>query len=245
MDRPRPRPPPGLLVRRIGALSAPLAALADACVSRIAHLQPDAGLRAEELDAGSLAAAMHEHRSAFVLRPQYDAAALEWLLAQVKAKRRHGPMQGCLLRESGGRVAGWFLYYLNRSMSQVLQLGARRERVAAVLERLFEHARTRGAVAIQGRLEPHLAASLRGKRCLPQNRSIATLVHARDPSLLVPFFRGDALFTRLDGEWWTRFSGEGAPQREGAIIPLPEKRKQKLAPAAAKLAATTDTAFPR
>jgi hypothetical protein len=79
-----------------------------------------------------------------------------------------------------------------------------------VLEHLFQHARDHGAVAITGRLEPNLARALQGRRCLLQSRGIATLVHARDPGLLVPFFRGDALFTRLDGEWWTRFDGEPA-----------------------------------
>jgi hypothetical protein len=63
-------------------------------------------------------------------------------------------LQGCVLRDEARRVVGWFLYYLSSSMSQVLQLGARRERLPAVLDRLFEHPRDRGAVAIQGRLEP-------------------------------------------------------------------------------------------
>ncbi|HEY9529820.1 MAG TPA: hypothetical protein VIQ55_00420, partial [Burkholderiales bacterium] len=80
----------------------------------------------------------------------------------------------------------------------------------AVLEALFAHAGTRRAAALEGRLEPHLAAALKGQRCLLQNRGIATLLHARDPALLVPFLRGDALFTRLEGEWWTRFNGEPA-----------------------------------
>jgi hypothetical protein len=65
-------------------------------------------------------------------------------------------------------------------------------------------------VAIQGRFEPHLGAALRGKRCLLVNRGISTLLHAKDPALLLPFYRGDAFFSRLDGEWWTRFSG-GTP----------------------------------
>jgi hypothetical protein len=87
-----------------------------------------------------------------------------------------------------------------------------------VLQQLFEHARAQGAVAIQGRLEPNLAQGLQGRRCLLQSRGIATLVHARDPGLLLPFFRGDALFTRLDGEWWTRFHGEPA-ERDTSYFP--------------------------
>ena len=57
-------------------------------------------------------------------------------------------------------------------------------------------------VFVDGRFARHLST--------PSADSCATLLHARDPALLVPFLRGDALFTRLEGEWWTRFNGEPA-----------------------------------
>ena len=94
----------------------------------------------------------------------------------------------------------------------MLTAAAGREHMPELLEALFAHARSRGAAALEGRVEPHLAASLNGKRCLLQNRGIATLLHARDAGLLVPFLRGDVLCTRLEGEWWTRFNGEPALQ---------------------------------
>ena len=59
-------------------------------------------------------------------------------------------------------------------------------------------------------MEPSLTVALQGKRVLMQNRAVSTLLHARDQSLLVPFLRGDAFFSRLEGEWWMRFSGEAA-----------------------------------
>ena len=208
------RPARGLLQlaggRALNLLGGPLAALADACVRFGAQLNP--GLREEPLEPAALAEAVHRHRGAFALRPDYDSAALEWLLAQARAKCRHGALRGALLRDRGGRAAGWFLYYLNEGVSKVLTVGGGREQLPAVLEALFAHARSRGAAALEGRLEPHLAPALKGKRCLLQNRGIATLLHARDPALLVPFLRGDALFTRLEGEWWTRFAGEPPPQ---------------------------------
>lgn len=222
------RPAQGLLqlapqrLQGITAVATPIAVLADACMPRA----PAAATawREEELDAAGLADALHQHRNAFTLRPEYDRASLEWLLAQARAKQRHGVLQGCLLREAGCRVAGWFLYYLNTRMSQVLQVGARRERMSALLDRLFEHARARGAVAMQGRLEPHMAGALRGKSCLLQNRGSSTLLHARDASLLLPFYRGDAFFSRLDGEWWTRFSGGPAATAPRAFLRRPEMR---------------------
>jgi hypothetical protein len=57
-------------------------------------------------------------------------------------------------------------------------------------------------------MEPSLTVPLRGKRVLMQNRAIWTLLHARDHSVLVPFLRGDAFFSRLEGQWWMRFAGE-------------------------------------
>jgi hypothetical protein len=161
----------------------------------------------EPLDAAGLHESLKEIRHC-TLRPDYDLASLEWLLAQARAKRRHGSLQGCLARDRAGRVAGWFLYYLNDGVSQVLQLGARRGSLPALLEHLAHHARSRGARALEGRMEPSLTAALQGKRVVIQNRAIWTLLHARDQSLLLPFLRGDAFFSRLEGEWWMRFAGE-------------------------------------
>jgi len=133
-----------------------------------------------------------------------------------------GSLQGALARAADGRIAGWFLYYLNGALSQVLQLGARRGAMGEILEQLAAHARGRGARALEGRMEPELTSALRGKRCPMQNRAIWTLLQARDQGLLVPFLRGGAFFSRLDGEWWMRFSGEGSdlharPQLDHAV----------------------------
>jgi hypothetical protein len=75
-------------------------------------------------------------------------------------------------------------------------------------------------------MEPELAAALQGKRVLMQNRGVWTLLHARDSDLLVPFLRGDAFFSRLDGEWWMRFGGEPQSSQDaenGAGILLPKR----------------------
>lgn len=165
-------------------------------------------LRDEPLTATGLLEAFKAVRAG-QLQPDYDLASLEWLLAQALAKRRHGELQGALAREAdSGRIAGWFLYYLNGAVSQVLQIGARPGALNAVFEQMADHARSRGARALEGRMEPSLSAVLQGKRCLMQNRAICTLLHARDHSLLVPILRGDAFFSRLEGEWWLRFNGE-------------------------------------
>jgi hypothetical protein len=213
------RPAQGLLrlagnrLRGLSVVANPLAAFADACIARLAPLKAQPGLCEEPLDAAMLCRVLQEQKI-FTLRPEYDVASLEWLLAQAAAKRRHGDLQSCIVHDRAGRIIGWFLYYLNGAVSQVLQLGARRGCLNMLLEQLAHHARSRGARALEGRMEPSLTAALRGKRVLMQNRAISTLLHARDQSLLVPFLRGDAFFSRLEGEWWMRFAGEsevGAP----------------------------------
>jgi hypothetical protein len=221
------RPAQGLLqlagprTRLIASIAKPVAALADACLGR-PKLHP--GLREAPLEAAMLCHIMQDQR-AFTLRPDYDILSLEWLLAQAAAKRRHGELQSAIVHDHAGRVIGWFLYYLNDAVSQVLQIGARRGCLGMLLESLANHARTRGARALEGRMEPSLAAGLRGRRVIMRNSSVFTLLHARDQGVLVPFLRGDAFFSRLDGEWWMRFG-------EGNEAERPRSRERSPTPAA-------------
>lgn len=209
---------PGLgAIARFGA---PLARLADACAARFAPLRLEPRLEEEELDAAGLLAALDEVSAGLALRPAYDLASLDWLLAQTRAKKHHGVLQSRLLREPNGRIAGWFLYYLNTGMSRVVQFGARQESARAVLEHLFHHAWCRGALALEGRMEPRFARALGDRHCFFHDRAAMTLMHARDPAVLDPLHRGDAFFTRLEAEWWMRF--RDAPH------PLADRRQRWL-----------------
>jgi hypothetical protein len=220
------RPAQGLLtlapqrLRRLRLLAAPFAKALDACLP----LDFRAEYAEEPVDAHALAEAFKSVRS--TLRPDYDAASLQWLLAQAAEKRRHGELQGALLRDASGRLAGWFLYYLNDGLSQVLQIGARQGALPQVFEQLARHARASGARALEGRMDPQLAATVQGKHCIMQSRGISTLLHARDAALLVPLLRGDAFFSRLEGEWWMRFSGEGAAS--APALERAERRRSAL-----------------
>jgi Acetyltransferase (GNAT) domain len=211
----------GVRLRALFAVAQPVAAVFDACVGQKFRTE----FEEEPLHPGGLSAAMAESRG-YALKPDYDPAALEWLLAQAAAKRRHGSLEGALARDASGRVAGWFLYYLNGSISQVLQLGARRGALPALLEQLAHHAYVRGARALEGRMEPQLTVALQRKRVFMQNRGVSTLLHARDERLLIPFLRGDAFFSRLEGEWWMRFAGEpqAAPSGSSTGFAAPATR---------------------
>ncbi len=192
----------------------PLAALTDACATLASPFRFKPQLQEHDLDAASLHAALVEHTAHYAVRPQYDLPSLEWLLDQAAAKRRHGQLQGRMVRDPGGRMAGWFLYYLDTGISRVLQLAARPDRVGQVLEHLFHHASKRGAAVLEGRMDPRFAGKLGEMRCFFRNCGELTLLHARDPSLMAPFVLGNAFFTRLEGEWWLRFHGEPTRGRE-------------------------------
>ena len=227
------RPAQGLLGlargrwRKVSAVAAPFAAMLDACVGS----RSSAPYAEAPLDAATLREALGGLRQ-YSLKPDYDAGSLDWLLEQARAKRRHGELQACLLREANSAIAGWFLYYLNDSMSKVLQVhaleGAEPGAERAVLDHLFQHAWRRGATAIEGRMEPRLARMLGQRHCLFHSTSAFALIHSRDAEVLGALARGDAFFSRLEGEWWMRFSGE---PRAAVISPGASRKVMTLQPA--------------
>jgi len=107
-----------------------------------------------------------------------------------------------LVYDRGGRVAGWYIYYLApRGVAQVLQVAAPDRDPDLVLDHLFWHAARGGAAAVQGRLEPATFGSLRGRRCV-LSRTAWALVHGPDHGAVGLLGSAKALLTRLDGEWW-------------------------------------------
>lgn len=202
----------------VARLGTPFAALADACAARFTPLRLAPRLDEEELDAAALLATLDDVAKGLALRPAYDLTSLGWLLAQARAKKHHGVLQSGLLRERTGRIAGWFMYYLNRGVSRVVQIGARQDSAPAVVEHLFYHAWRHGALALEGRMEPRFARVLGERHCFFHDRAALTLIHARDPATLDPLHRGDAFFTRLEAEWWMRFRRE-PDHAAGGVVP--------------------------
>jgi hypothetical protein len=214
--------------RAAALLATPVAVLADAYAAHYRALRRPSGLVDEALHAAALVDGLDRAARHVALGPQYDAASLDWLLGQARAKRRHGELQARLLRAPDGAIAGWFLYYLNDSMSKVLQVHARQGAERAVLDHLFHHAWRRGAAAIEGRMEPRLARMLGQRHCLFHSTSAFALIHARDAELLGALARGDAFFSRLEGEWWMRFLGE---PHDAVTRPATSRKRISLQPA--------------
>ena len=205
--------------RAAALLATPVAYLADAYAAYHRSMRRPSSLREEPLHAATLLDGLASLERHFALSPQYNIEALEWLLGEARAKRRHGELQSRVLRDGGGAIVGWYLYYVNGGTSKVLQLHAQQGAERAVLDHLFQDAWRRGSTAIEGRMEPRLARFLGERHCLFHSTSMYALIQAREPQSLAALARGDAFFSRLEGEWWMRFSEPGDRRRAVPEIP--------------------------
>jgi hypothetical protein len=197
---------PGLpAVDAVGSLVARRALKVDASESVTEPLTPEAM-------GDNLEAITRPYR----LRPAYDdRAGTAWLLEQIARVRERGELIARLVRTSDGRAQGWFVYYHRPGgIAQALGVAGAGDDVGDVLDALLADARARGAVAVQGRVEPHLLERLPARRALFHKSGYLPLIHSRRPELLHAIHSGRALLTRVAGEWWMGhhlLSFEGEP----------------------------------
>ena len=105
-----------------------------------------------------------------------------------------------------GEVLGWYLYYEQSGEGgQVLQMVARRGSAQSVLRCLYRRARSRGVVALQGRLNPSSFWETEDRHRFYSGRGPWTLIQSNEPQVLSCFQQGNACFSRLEGEWSLRF----------------------------------------
>jgi hypothetical protein len=196
----------------------PLAAAADWLAARLRpnRFYREAAPADPALDARTMLAHLPEMLHDCPLRPDYDPGPLAWLLEQAARKTRHGSLRARAVR-SGGRLLGWYLYYLQRGgAGEVLQVAARSGAFDQVLRRLLADAWRQGAAALRGRLDPRYAQELSARHCWFKWDSTWLLAHSRHAEVLAAVQQGNAFLSRLDGEWWLRFLGEPDPHAGGA-----------------------------
>jgi GNAT superfamily N-acetyltransferase len=139
----------------------------------------------------------------FPLRPDYDEAYLEWLFGTMELVNL-GKLVRRLVRDDDGEPLGAYVMYVNPHWrAYVMQVAATQENAGLVLDHLLHDAAGHGAVEVQGRFEPHLIPHLRRRRCRLIHPDWAH-VKTDDPVLRSAVLAGDALLSRLDGEWWMR-----------------------------------------
>jgi hypothetical protein len=138
------------------------------------------------------------------------------------------------LVRGGGGTLGWFLYYVRRgAAAEVLQLAARPGAFDRVLCALLADAWREGAAAVHGRADPRYVQELSQRHCWFRWDGTWTLAHARDPAIAAALHAGEAVLSRLDGEWWMRFLDEDAAERG----PAERHAGRASVPAAARVSA--------
>jgi hypothetical protein len=189
----------------------PLGALADLLTARFRpnqFLRQQVGSVEDALDPATMLAHLPAVMDGSALQPEYDARALEWLLKQAALKTRHGALRARAVRDGKLRLAGWYLYYVRAGgMGEVVQIAARSGSFDRVLQGLLADAWRHGAVAVRGRLDPRYAQELVDQHCWLRQEGPRTLVHSRHTEITAAIQRGDAMLSRLEGEWWLRFQG--------------------------------------
>jgi hypothetical protein len=133
--------------------------------------------------------------------PDYDEPFLGWLFHEMAEVKSRGTLVRALVRDNRGQVIGWYVYYLQDGISQVMHVAAKKGATGDVLDLLLHHAYVNGSAAVRGRLEPQLLGPLSERRCILSFDGSA-LIHSKAAATLGVFLSSQCLLTRMDGEAW-------------------------------------------
>ena len=150
--------------------------------------------------------------SSLRFRADYDEPYLTWLFEELARVAQRGTLwadgvpRGRLWAElvrTNDTVLGWYVCHLREAgFCRVLQFASAPRTSDAVFAQLSSRAQALGAAALYGRLEPLLVAPAVNAPSSIRPSDGRLLVHARDHELATVLRAGDALLTRMDGEWW-------------------------------------------
>ena len=195
--------------RTLARVLSPLARAVDAIIARAAgkfRPAPPSGSRSA-LDDATLLQCVNECAARWALAPAYDAPTVTWALERSRLHADRGALRAMAVTDEADAVIGWFVYHAKRGGSgEVLQVVAQPRYHRNVIDHLLDDAWEQGVAILSGRLEPALAPQFSENGCLLYRRGNWTLVHSKRPEVTSALQRGDALFTRLEGEWCLRFS---------------------------------------
>jgi hypothetical protein len=143
---------------------------------------------------------------------EYDDRSLKWLLEAVAQKEHYGVLRRVAVLNAKREMIGWYLYHLKPGgTSTVLQIVARNNSMSEVLDHLFYDAWRRDSVAVSGRLDPRFVREVSDKYCFFNCGRPWVLIHSRHHDLLQTFHDGDAMLSKLEGEWCMRFKTKRDP----------------------------------
>lgn len=166
--------------------------------------EPPRGLVVEPIEPADFAAFFGQLTQHCRLRPDFDAAELDYVVAEAASIRQLGEARAATVRTPQGEIIGAaFYYYRPRGLATVLQIAAAFRRLPATLDALLAHIHAAGAIGVIGRSQPALVEASLDRRIvlLP---FVATVGHARDPAVMEAIKSGDAFLNGFVGEKWSR-----------------------------------------
>jgi Acetyltransferase (GNAT) domain len=181
-------------------------------VARRRLVPPSPETNAAPLTPTLLVANVDDVASTVRLRSAYDKAYVTWLFGELARVEERGTLwadgipRGRLWAEAvrtNGTVVGWYVcHHREGGFCRVLQFATAPRAADDVFAQLSFRARLFGAAALYGRLEPSLVAPVTNAPYIVRRSDGRLLVHSRDPEIATAVRAGDALLTRMDGEWW-------------------------------------------
>ena len=196
----------------LAILAKPLSYLIDhtlAAIPKSPFYRERTHLNAKEMTTLELLEALRTFTARYALAPEYTESSLAWVIKHAEEKLEYGPLRKIALYTADHILQGWCLYYPNAgNVGRVLQLGATQRTARAVLSHLFSDAREQGSLALLGRMEPEYVQQLASQNCVFVHRGSSLMVHSKNTDIVNSLHRGDAFFTRLEGDWWTKLQGD-------------------------------------
>ena len=193
----------------VAAIARPVAKICDALAVRVPqtpfHLSPP-DLSGEEADLSTLMECFNDLAPKRMVQPNYDIKTLEWTVHLATRRRLLGQFQKVAVRNKRSEIVGLYLYYRNPGgLGEVLHMSAKKRHADQVFDHLSYHAWRQGVIALIGRLEPDFIRTVSDAYCLLQRGRPWMLIHSPDSEILNALQRGDALLSRLEGEFCLRF----------------------------------------
>jgi hypothetical protein len=159
-------------------------------------------LHAAELDTETLLRCLTDFRNGYSLWHEYDSQSLQWLLSFMERMQARGNLRKVVVRDDKQKIQGWFIYYAKPgAVGEVVQVGGEARYTRDILDNLFQDAADHGLIGLHGTVNRRLVPQFSDRNCFFTCRGGWTVAHSRKPELLELLNRGDAFFSRLDGEW--------------------------------------------
>lgn len=179
----------------------------------------------EDVDPSALSPIVRDIAQSFALHPDFDEAALAFLLEHAARKERYGELIARIVHSRRGQpIGGYVAHGRPNDTLRVVQIFTSAANADPVVADLFSRAAAMGAAAVNGRTQPEIIPSLLSAQYLFAYSGGATLVHGRDPELLAAVHGPDNFLNGLAGETWARLIGgafdEGVrlPRREASPL---------------------------